>query len=273
MKILVTGATGTIGQHIVNHLVSMRQDVRVMTRNPEKANFPASVEVVAGDLTKSETFEAALKDVVGLHLITFDGGGYVPLQNGAELVAMAEKAGVKRVTVLQSRSETTVEQAMKASSLAWTLLNPVEFMSNIVQWAPMIRAENCVKQPFGNRKTAIVHESDIGAVAATVLSEDGHGGKTYAITGPEVLTPRLMTAQIGEAIGREVQFVELTPDQAQEVWRAAGHPQYVIDFFLWVYGNPPPVGYTLTTTVEDITGRPARSFAQWAREHAKDFGA
>ncbi len=271
MKILVTGATGTIGQHIVNHLVSMGQQVRVLTRNSSKTNFPESVEVVEGDLTKPETFEPALKDVVGLHLITFDGAGYMPLQNGAELVAMVEKAGVKRVTVLQSRTEGSVEQALKASSLAWTFLQPVEFMSNILQWAPLIRSENCVKQPFGSRKTAIVHESDIGSVAAKVLSEDGHGGKTYAITGPEVLTPIQMTALISEAIGHEVKFIELTPDQAQEEWRAAGHAQYVIDFFLWVYGNTPPVGYTVTSNVEQITGRPAISFAQWAKEHANDF--
>jgi hypothetical protein len=82
-----------------------------------------------------------------------------------------------------------------------------------------------------------------------------------------------MARMIGEAVGRDVQFVELTPDQAREEWGAVGLPPDVIEFLLWVYANTPPHGYTVVPTVEQITGRPARSFAEWAAEHTTAFRA
>jgi uncharacterized protein YbjT (DUF2867 family) len=116
-----------------------------------------------------------------------------------------------------------------------------------------------------------VHEADIAAVAAAALVEQGHGGKSYTITGPQVLTPPEMVRLIGEAIGRDLRFVELTVEQARLRWQEAGFPGEVIEFFLWAHGNTPPIGYTVTTTVEEVTGRPARTFAQWAAEHADAF--
>src|SRR5262249_19061059 len=161
-----------------------------------------------------------------------------------------------------------VENAVEVSSLAWTLLGPVEFMSNIRQWAYGIKAAGVVRQPFGNRKTAIVHEADIASVVAHILTSEGHSGKTYSITGPEVLTRRDLTRITGEAIGREIQFIELTPEEAQAEWTAAGIPSDIVQFLLWAYGNTPAQGYPVTSTVEQITGKPPRTFAQWASEHA-----
>ncbi len=273
MKILVTGATGNVGRPLVEQLNQAGHHVRVLTRNPAKANFSKGVEVVEGDLTKPETLASALEGVVGLHLINFGGDDYAPLQTGREIVAMAEKAGVKRVTVLRGGEKGTLEQAVESSALAWTFLQPVEFMSGALDWAESIRAEGVVRVAFGSRKTAIVHDADIASVAASVLTEDGHGGKTYTITGPEVLTPPEMVRTIGGAIGRDIQFVELTEAQAREQWRAAGFPEEVIEFFVWAHGNTPPEGYTVVSTVEQVTGRPARTFAQWAGEHAGDFRA
>src|SRR5690606_2531165 len=135
--------------------------VRAITRNPAKANFPAGVEIIEGDLTRPETLEKAMEGVEGLHLINFGGDDYAPLQTGAEIVAMAEKAGVKRVTVLRGGEMTSVENAVQNSSLAWTFLNPVEFMSGAFDYAESIRAQGEVRQPFANRKTAIVHDADI----------------------------------------------------------------------------------------------------------------
>jgi uncharacterized protein YbjT (DUF2867 family) len=271
MKFLITGATGNIGRHLVEQLNRAGHEVRALTRNPAKANFPDGVEVVKGDVTMPETLAAAMEGITGLHLIPFGGDNYAPLQTGSEIVAMAEKAEVKRITALTSGYKGALEQTIEASTLAWTLLQPVEFMSNIRQWAGSIRAEGMVRQPFGDRKTAIVHEADIAAVAASVLADEGHAGKTYPITGPEVLTPREMVRIIGEAIGKDIKFVELTEAQAREEWQAAGLTKEIIDFLLWAYGNTPPVGYTVVQTVQQITGHPPRTFAQWAAENADVF--
>ena len=272
MNILVAGATGTVGHHLAEQLAQAGHHVRALTRNASKAKFSAGVEVIQGDLTQPQTFAAALDGVEAMHLITFGGDNFAPLETGAEIVAMAEKAGVRRVTVLTNGQPSPLQQAVESSSLAWTILLPVEFMSNIMRWSPLIQAKGEVRQPYGDRKTAIVHEADIASVAASALTEDGHGGKTYSISGPEVLTPRAMTRIIGEVTGREVRFVELTPDQAREEWMAAGIPEMVVNFILWAYANTPEHGYTVVSTTQELTGRPPRSFAQWVAENRAAFG-
>ncbi|MCG8347760.1 MAG: hypothetical protein MI924_08275 [Chloroflexales bacterium] len=117
----------------------------------------------------------------------------------------------------------------------------------------------------------MIHEANIGAVAARVLIEDGHAGKTYTLTGPEVLTPHDMVRTIGAAIGRAIQLIELTEAQAREQWRAEGYPDDAIEFFVAVHGNTPPAGYTVVPTVRQVTARPPRTFAQRAAEHVEDF--
>ncbi len=271
MTILVTGATGTVGRHVVDQLRQAGQRVRALTRNPAKASLPDGVEVVGGDLAAPETLGPALDGVTGLHLITFGGDDYATLQTGPEIVELAMKAGVRRVTVLGGGGMGPVEQAVEDSDLEWTHLQPVEFMANTLHWAESIRAEGVVREAFGGRLSAMIHEADIGAVAATVLSEEGHAGKTYTLTGPEALTPPQMVHTIGAAIGRDLQFVELTEAQARARWRASGYPDEAIEFFVFVQRDTPPVGYTVVPTVERVTGRPARTFAQWAAEHAGAF--
>lgn len=271
MKILVTGATGTVGGHIVHQLHEAGHQVLALTRSAARANFPAGVEVVEGDLTKPETFAAAIAGVEAMHLINFGGDDYADLQTGAEIIALAEKAGVKRVTVLLGGAPGKLEELVQQSSLAWTLLQPVEFMDNMLEWAASIRSEGKVRLAFVDRKTAIVHEADIAAVAVAALTQDGHSGKTYPITGREVLSPRKMIATIGATLGKTIVVDEMTPEQAQDEMRAAGQPEELIQFFMWVYGNPPEIGYTVAPTVEQVTGKPARTFAQWAAENKAAF--
>jgi len=165
----------------------------------------------------------------------------------------------------------SVVQAVESSDLAWTFLKPVEFMSGVLDWAPSIRAEGVVRDGFSSRRSAMIHEADLGAVAASVLLEDGHAGKTYTLTGPQALTPRELVRTIGAAIGRDIRYIELTEEQAREQWRAASLNKDTIDFFVMVHGNTPPEGYTVIPTVEQVTGRPPRTFAQWAAEHADAF--
>jgi uncharacterized protein YbjT (DUF2867 family) len=270
-KILVTGATGTVGGQLVKQFLAAGHQVRALTRNPAKASFPAGVEVVTGNLAKPETLAPALEGITGLHLINFDGDSYGPLQSGAEIVALAKKAGVQRVTLLLGGERSSVQEALEASDLCWTYIQPVEFMSNMREWAEPIRNGGVVREPYRNRRTAIVHEADIAAVAATALVAEGHGGKTYTVTGPEALTPPQMVGMIGEAIGRDLKFVELSEEEAIRRWKDAGYPDEVIQFFVWAHGNTPEVGYTVLPTVEEVTGRPARTFKQWAVENADTF--
>ncbi|MBG0827150.1 NmrA family NAD(P)-binding protein [Planomonospora sp. ID67723] len=273
MTILVTGATGTVGRHVVGELIRAGQRVRALTRNPAGANLPAGVEVVAGDLTLTDSLVPALDGVTAVHLITFGGDDYGVLRNGREIVELLTETGVRKVTVLGGWDEGTLEPAVRAGSLAWTFVYPTEFMSNAMGWAGSIRAEGVVREPFGDATTAMVHEADIGAVAATALMEDGHAGLTYALTGPERLSTRDKVRILGEAVGREIEFVELTVEQAREKMAAEGQPEEMIEFLLDVFGNVPEEANTVNSTIEKVTGRPARTFAQWAAEHADAFRA
>ncbi len=272
-NILVTGATGTVGRQVVAELLTRGHRVRALTRNAAKADLPAGVEVVEGDLTDPDTLTPALEGVTGLHLITFGGAYFAPLQTGPRILELARAAGVRRVTVLHGGEGTPLEDAVRADDgVDWTVLMPVEFMANALEWADGIVTRDEVREPFVSRLSAMVHEGDIGAVAAVALTEEGHGGQEYVITGPEVLTVADKVAAVAGARGRAVSLVELTEEQAVEQWRAAGHTDEVIGFLLEAYGNTPEIGRTVTDTVEKVTGRPARTFRQWAQEHAEAFG-
>lgn len=273
-KILVTGATGTVGRQVVAELLARGHAVRALTRDPAKAGLPAEAEVVQGDLTEPDSLIPALQGVTGLHLITFGGAYFAPLETGPRILEAARAAGVRRVTVLHGGGPSLLEDAVRADEgVDWTVLMPVEFMANALEWAEGVVASDEVREPFVSRLSAMVHEGDIGAVAAVALTEEGHGGQEYVITGPEVLTVGDKVAAIAGARGRAVSLVELTEEEAVAQWRAAGHSEEVIGFLLEAYGDTPEIGRTVTDTVEKTTGRPARSFTQWAAEHADAFRA
>ncbi|CAL9497965.1 NAD(P)H azoreductase [Streptomyces sp. enrichment culture] len=273
-KILVTGATGTVGRQVVAELLARGHMVRALTRDAAAADLPAGVEVVQGDLTEPDSLVPALEGVTGLHLITFGGASFAPLETGPRILELARAAAVRRVTVLHGGGPSLLEDAVRADDeVDWTVLMPVEFMANALEWADGIVASDEVREPFVSRLSAVVHEGDIGAVAAVALTEEGHGGQEYVITGPELLTVGDKVAAIAAARGRDITLVELTEEQAVAQWRAAGHPEDVIGFLLEVYGDTPEVGRTVVDTVEKVTGRPARTFTRWAAEHADAFTA
>ncbi|MGW0191070.1 NmrA family NAD(P)-binding protein [Streptomyces sp. NPDC003362] len=273
-NILVTGATGTVGRQVVAELLARGHAVRALTRDAAKADLPSGVEVVQGDLTEPDSLVPALEGVTGLHLITFGGAYFGPLETGPRILERAHAAGVRRVTVLHGGGPSPLEDAVRADDgVDWTVLMPVEFMANALEWADGIVASGEVREPFVDRLSAMVHEGDIGAVAAVALTEEGHGGQEYVITGPELLTVGDKVAAIAAARGREIALVELTEEQAVARWRGEGRPEEVIGFLLEMYGDTPEVGRTVVDTVEKVTGRPARTFAQWATEHADAFAA
>ncbi|MEV0242728.1 NAD(P)H-binding protein [Streptomyces sp. NPDC050674] len=273
MTILVAGATGNVGRPLVEQLLASGHQVRALTRNPQKADLPAGAEAVAGNLADTSSLAQAFEGVTAAHLISFAGEDFSPLTNGVEIAELARKAGVRRVTVLKGDVEKSpLEEAVEASGLEWTHLSPVEFMSNALEWAESVTSEGVVREAFPEAKSAMVHEADIAAVAAVALTADGHAGQEYWLTGPEALTPPDKVRIIGEALGREVRYVELSRDEIVGQWREQGYSDEDIEFFIMMRTNPPEAGYTVLPTVEKVTGKPARTFAQWVRENRAAFG-
>ncbi|MEV0054128.1 NAD(P)H-binding protein [Saccharopolyspora shandongensis] len=276
MTVLVTGATGNVGRRLVDRLLAAGTQVRALTRRPETAGLPGDVEVLRGDLADADALATALAGVDGVFLF--------PVPEGIEaFVEQAKAAGVRRVVVLSSKAvefadgnaigerHRVIEEAVEAGGFEWTFLRPGAFATNTLAWADSIRAEGVVREPFVDAQQTPIHEDDIAAVAETALLEDGHAGAVYALSGPETLTVREQVQAISAAIGREVGLEEQTLEQARAHMVAEGVPEAIADVLL-SYGArnlenaEPPV-----RTVEQVTGRPARTFAQWAVDHADDF--
>ncbi|MGW2568444.1 NADPH:quinone reductase [Streptomyces sp. NPDC001537] len=166
----------------------------------------------------------------------------------------------------------TVEQAIRDSGLEWTFLRPSAFATNALHWAPQIRSGNTVRGVFTGGLNAPIHEYDIAAVAERALLDPGHEGAVHRLTGPEATSNADQIATIGRVIGRDLDFVEVAPDQAGPDLFPHLPPhlrESLLTSFAATVGVPPEI----TTTVEKITGTPARTFATRAEDHADDFRA
>ncbi|RJL32032.1 NAD(P)H-binding protein [Bailinhaonella thermotolerans] len=271
MTYLVTGATGKAGRWVVEHLLREGVAVRALTRDPANARLPERVEVVAGDLTDPATLDGVFDGVVGAHLLTTGGADGAGLRTGPELAALAEKAGVRRVTLLWNGRVGPVEEAFAASGVEWTSLRPVDFMGNVRHWAPAIRDEGAVREPFADVPSGFVDEYDVGAVAAAVLVRGGHAGRSYVITGPRPLSKRERLAAISSAIGRPLRLVELSEEEARERWRRAGFDDDFLEVYAAWQSAPPPETVAVSPAVREITGREPRTFERWLADNAGIF--
>jgi uncharacterized protein YbjT (DUF2867 family) len=282
VRILVTGATGQVGRHVVARLVEAGCSVVALTRRSD-AVFPAPVEVVRGDLLAPAS-------------IPFGGVSRMFLfpepRTAREVVARAVEAGVSRIVTLSSGAVTggfdtdfhlPVEQAVEASGVAWTHLRPGDFASNTLRlWGPMIRSSRVVRYAGPAAPSLAIHEADIAAVGVAALLADGHAGRWYDLTGPAVLTRREQVAAIGEALGEEVRFEEVDPARAREILRpqggwAAENADFLLGFADYSADGPSLADVDWSAalaplpTVEEVLGRPARTFAQWARDNVAAF--
>jgi uncharacterized protein YbjT (DUF2867 family) len=200
------------------------------------------------------------------------------------VVAAARRSGVHRIVVLSGAladdghdwtGYAAVERAVEASGLEWTHVRPGEFAGNWLGWAPSIRAGRVVRRPYGAAVSQPVHEADVAAVAAAVLVGDGHAGRRYTFAGPEALSVTAQVRAIAAAIGAEVRFEELDPAEAREQWVRDGYPVSFVDWMFAVWAesvrDPAPVNRAWADVVPALTGRPGRTFAEWAADHAGDF--
>ena len=164
-----------------------------------------------------------------------------------------------------------IERAIEGSGLAWTFLRPGMFAANALGWwGPRIRSGAAVRWPYLSVATAPIHEGDIAAVAVKALCEESFAKGEYVLTGPESLTQGEQITAIGRAIGRTLQVEEISPDEARSEW-ANRMPVGVVNILLDAWGAAAGRPAFVTSTFEEITGWPARTFREWALEHAAEF--
>jgi uncharacterized protein YbjT (DUF2867 family) len=261
-------------------------EVRALARNPDAVRFPSAVsevEVVRGDLTVPESLDRCLDGIDAVFLVWTAPPATIP--HVLERIAKHSR----RIVFLSAPLKTPhpffqqpnpgralpeqIERLIEASGLEWTFLRPGMLASNaLFWWAPRIRAGDIVRWPYLATPTAPIDERDIAAVGVRALCDTGHAGAEYVLTGPQSLSQFEQLSTIGRAIGRSLRIEEMSPDDARREWSAfwpASVSNMLLDAWAAAIGLPAFV----TSTFEEITGTPARTFLEWATDHALDFRA
>lgn len=281
--ILVTGGTGHIGSSLLDELAGSAAAVRVLTRTPAKLDDRRDrFEIVAGDLDEPATFGSALEGVNRVFLLS--AGPDVEAQDAAVIDASVQ-AGVSHLVMLSSLGaelggiagggpHMPGEALLRESGLGWTLLHPSEFMTNTIWWRDTIESAGSIFVPTGSGRIGFVDPADIGAVAAHVLTTDGHDGQTYRLTGPQALTTADIAAAIADVVQRPVQHVDVPKQSFRAGMEGAGLPAFLIEMQV-EYCAAVKAGTVdiVSPDIPRLLGRPATDYRAWLQAHAAAFGA
>lgn len=276
--ILVTGATGKVGQHLIDALKAKGAPFRALARSEASARALAArgVETVRGDLSDPASLAPALRGADHLFLLSS-----APRFDGIEIpaIAAAKGAGVSHVVKLSAlgvsadasspllRAHARIERALEDSGLGWTVLRPTFFSQN---WAAFyahgIKAGQPVYSNSGDARLGWVDTRDIAAVAAEALTGPGHEGRIYDLTGPEALSYGEVAARLGGMLGREVAYVPVPDAAAYQAMVGMGFdPWYAYGMTTLNQAVRRAAADAVTGTVELVTGRPAGSIDEVLR--------
>ncbi|MCX0275207.1 NAD(P)H-binding protein [Nocardia zapadnayensis] len=283
--ILVTGATGTIGRHVLSALVEAGVALRATTRRPEVADVHEHYMLM--DLADRSTVEAAVEGVDVVILNSSQHPSMAEHQIG--LIRAAQDAGVGHIVKVSAGSAATgvdsrswvgrahaaVEARVRSSRSGWTILRPNYFMQNLLTLAPAITA-GTLPMALQTQRLAVVDARDIAAVAATVARAPRlHHEHIYDLTGPESLTGSEMSVCLSEAMGIKVRHEPLSLGQLRANLAATKMPDWLQEHLIElmsIYAKDPTVG-DVSPDVEKVTGRAPHSLLDFAKYHSAFFGA
>lgn len=278
--ILITGATGNVGKELVKQLLNQEQTVpiRVLVRDKQKVTSVGNqVGLAIGDLDKPETLVPAMQGVDTLYLVTPD------TRQVTNLLKAAKQAGVKYVvkqsTIEADRSlgpgkwHRDQEELIKSMGFTWTFLRPTMMMVNTIEWwGETIKSQNAVYFPGGNGKVPPVDPRDVAAVACAVLTNPGHEGKVYELTGPKALAIREMVEILANVLGRPLRYTNVPVFAAAITMLRFGLPFYVVKGLMQTLGALRRSEYAyITDAVEKVGNCKPRTFQEWCRDHIAAF--
>jgi len=282
--ILVTGATGNAGSQVVRALLERGQEVRAFVRDPSKAHslFGDAVELALGDFADFQSVRAALERVETVFLSGADHPCRVEWETGA--IDAAAAAGVGRIVKLSSIAAEPgapvafwdwhgrVERHLARSGIGAVILRSSVYMSNLVAGAEQVAGEGRLYAPAGEARIAMIDPRDVGAAAAAVLITAGHDGRTYVLTGPAAITYAQVASELSAATAREVEFIDVPDEDAKQGMIQGGLPDLIAEQVVKVFAMlRQGAAEQVTATVESLTGTPPRTFATFARDHARLF--
>jgi uncharacterized protein YbjT (DUF2867 family) len=277
--IVVTGATGNVGRVLVEALTSAGEQVSAVSRGTLPIALPEGVRYHQADLSEPESLRPAVDGARALFLMVSGAGAHL---SAGDILDVAKSGGVERVVLLSSQAAATrpesvshaplrvIEEAVQGSSMEWTILRPGGFASNAYAWADSVRTQRTVAAPYGDVGLPVVDPTDIAEVAATVLRESRHAGRSYELTGPALTTSRQRAQIIGDALGQPVRFVEQTREQAR-TQMLQFMPEPVVEGTLGILGRPTAAEQRISPHIEQVLGRAPRSFADWVQRHIHAF--
>jgi uncharacterized protein YbjT (DUF2867 family) len=281
--VLVTGATGNTSSPLLPMLEARGVPVRAMIRSAgdETRVASGSATPVVADFDDRASLEAALSGVTRAYLVTPSSAAAQDQQ--VRFAELAEQAGVRQIVLLSQyasdenspvrflRYHAAVERRIRELGIGFTFLRPNLFFQGLFAFAGTIASERRFFAPIGDAQVSAVDVRDIAAVAVAALTEPGHEGRTYTITGPAAITHSEMADALSMATGREVAFVDVPPDAFRASlegvlppWQLDG---LLEDYEHYVRGEAAAV----LPTVAEITGQQPRDFARFARDHADRF--
>ncbi len=282
--ILVTGAGGNVGRPLIDELAAAGAPSRAAHRSADKAARAkaAGLDAMTVNYARPESLSPALDGVDAVFLLATGVEGQI--EGETNVVRAAKAAGVRRIVKLSvfgaaeeefgfARTHRPVEREIERSGLAWTFLRPASYMQNFTNFmAPTIRSQHAIYTLIPDAVFNHVDTRDIARVAAKVLTESGHGGQAYTLTGPRSFSYRDAARTIGDVTGTAVQVVALTESDARAGMKSHGVPDVYADHLVdldWWYESGK--GDQLTSSISDITGREPTSFASFVKEFAGEF--
>jgi uncharacterized protein YbjT (DUF2867 family) len=253
----------------------------MLARNPDKAGAlkGPGVEIVAGDLAKPESLGPALKGIDKAFLLCPPVPNQVELEGG--FVRAAKAAGLRHIVKFSAmtaapevpsrfpRAHGQIEKQIRESGLSWTFLRPTFFMQNLLGFAEMVR-HGVIYQPAGQGRAALVDARDIAAVAVAALTESGHEGKAYEITGPELLSYDDVAAIFAKVMGKPVKYQDIPVAASKQAMLAMGMPEWNADGINELMDQMRAGKYTaLSDAVKTVGHKAPATVEQFVRANAR----
>jgi uncharacterized protein YbjT (DUF2867 family) len=281
-RVLVTGATGTVGEPLVRELLDAEASVRVATRDPERARdaFGDAPEYVEFDLGRPETWGAALAGVDRLFLLYPPGSAVSDVREfadaadrtGVERAVFLSILGAEKLPVLPHRR---IETHLAGTAIACTSLRASWFTQNLseIHRAEIVERDE-IYVPAGDGALSFTDARDVAAAAATVLTEPGHGDRAYDLTGPAALDFTEVAEVFSDVLDRRIAYAD--PSRlafARRMSRRGFSPGFVA--FMIVEYSIVRLGRSGRTTddVETLLGRPPRTVRDFVADYADEFRA
>ena len=285
-RILITGATGNVGSATLDNLGTPDVSVRALVHGESKTQTmrDRGVEAVVGDFLEPDSLAPALEGVNTVLLITPIHPKQVA--QATNVIKAARDSGndprIVRLSVAQasheaptrnSRQHAQIEEELISSGLPYTLLRPTTFMQNTLVTARTVASEGKIYQPFEDGRLGMIDARDIGEVAAKVLTEEGHQGKTYTLTGPAAISFHDIAEMLSEVLGKKVDYIPISLEKAKEAMLGMGLSVWKAEVLI-EYARAHSQGYSNFTTedFEQLTGHTATSYKEFATDFERAFG-